>query len=434
MTAGTPGVLRVAAAVTAVLVAGACSTESPSSHVPTPAPVPTASASASTPPDNEVVVEFDPAAQLYGGGGYLAALTRPAAGATVSVVDAATGSSISGGPHVVPLDTSCGLAVVSRPNRAPLVLGMERTSTPSRGVERGSSTQNLVGLDGATLTEEWTAPVVTEPDDGFADTPNTSCAGGRPGLDSAFRATSDGRAALVTYARPRVVVDLGTGAARPVPDAVAVLDRWLAVGRGSSPDKVDTPAAVDLIDPVTSTVAGTTADPAVVDPLIARTFGAADLHAAVASSAGVVVLDVAGPPGAAANDSGLAAFSLPGLQRLWKLDRPASAGVSVFVDGRGEAVTFDDSATPAFSAEAAAVSLTSGKPLWHVDGTAVCSAGGALVTVAANRQLAFLRSADGSQIDYDADQRECPDRVGDVLLLTEQGRATFRLVRVSGPV
>lgn len=433
---------RIAAALlcgTVLVTTAACGGGSPrvatppdSVGVPTPpATSPTSAESVAPGVSLGGVLVDDISAAVYGGTRFIATLANSSDGSIVQILDANTGMPVSGPPRTIPVDWSCGLAVVAPTTGSARVVGMRQFLTPSRGIEQGNVVQTLVAFDVETLQEAWTAVVATDPDDGYAVSENLSCVGDRAGLEQVFRQTSDARAGLVTFGDEPVVVDLVSGAATPVPDAVAVLSKWLLVGEGSNPRQIDTPATIALVDPLTFAWEGATDDPAVIKELNARTFGAANLQAAVSSDHSIVVLDV-NPPNMAASQSGLTAYRLPGLERIWSLDRSESFGVSIFLEDRGTAVTFADQATADTSRYGQAVSLLTGMPVWSIENSSLCSVAGSVVTVTANRQLAFLDAADGTQLAFDPTVRECPRALGDTLVVQNSSSPTVSILRVGG--
>ena len=180
------------------------------------------------------------------------------------------------------------------------------------------------------------------------------------------------------------------------------------------------PEQVDLIDPSAGSVVGSSRDPGVADELSARTFNAVDTHVAVSADSSTAVLYVP-VPDSPTFASGLAAFSLPNLAKQWHLDQERSVNTAVFV-GDGAATTFDDVGTPAFGSAAGAVDLATGDALWNVAGSALCTVSGSVAVLVINDQLVFVSTADGRQIYYEPTIDECPERVGDVLVVEAPGR------------
>jgi hypothetical protein len=365
----------------------------------------------------EALPSIEQGGRPYGGDSYLAVLHGETGASTITTIDTATGAVVSG-PSVVDLDWSCGLAVVTPDSGVPLVIAQRSVPTPSQGVERGGYAARLVALDVTSLRERWTADVATVPDDGYNTGTYGSCLGDHSGLDVTFRATSDGRAALVRYLRDSpVVVDLETGAERPAPEAVRVLDKWIVLAMGTAPRKIDLPSRAELRDPLTDAAVGATDDVDLARELAQGT-------TSVAPSGATVVVNLSDVNGTR-NDAGLAGFTLPELHQRWALKRAQHWDSAVFVDEDGRAAGYFENPVGQGHTEGAALRFADGQPAWTQRFTAVCAVTASVVTVLANRQLAFLNAADGSQITYSDQVTECPPQLGNDLLIANGRDSTL---------
>lgn len=389
----------------------------PTTSVGTPLSTPTAATAPVAPvgvAPGDVLLNVTPSTSTFGSDGYFAILERLTGdGAEFSVHDARTGRAVGPAAARLPTHPSCRLAAVTTEDGAARVLGMRQVVTEPAGLTAGAVTQQIVGIDPIGVRELWTADVSTVPNTTEFSAVDSSCAAGAGDMQHSFESTPDGRFGRSRFGDPPVVVDLWNGSTTPVPDALAVLGRWIVVGRYS--DGASVPEQVDLVDPATGSVVGGSRDPAVADELSARTFGAVDTHVSVSSDGRHAVLYVR-TPDTAAFSYGLAAFSLPDLTRRWQIDAESSSDVAVFI-GDDDATTFDDMGTPAFRSAAGAVDLDTGEQLWRLTGTTLCSVSGSVVSLIANQQLVFVSTAGGRRIDFDPAITECPERVGDVLVV-----------------
>jgi hypothetical protein len=208
----------------------------------------------------------------------------------LTTYDQLTGARLAVAGPGMPEILECGIDVVARPDRSSVVLTRYDTETPADGVQLGTRQAHLTARDGRTLQPLWDVVLHTGDSNDQQLLNDTQCSGSTP----SFFPTADGRFVLNRSFDVSRVIDLTTGAVRPVPYAVNVVgnDVVVAVPPPQEPG-VDTP--VDQTGPSTFDAV--------------RLVAASDLHVAstVTDQSIVHALATVGAPGRA----NLAGFVTP---------------------------------------------------------------------------------------------------------------------------
>lgn len=249
------GVIAAAVVVTLIVVGVtvAALRSGPAGTGPVAAPLPTTSPSAPSAPTPSAVpvggillqLTAAPSTASISADGSIVGVLDDVSGAAgqrtveLTTYDQTTGAQLAVAGPGMPEILECGVGVVARPDGTSVVLTRYDTETAANGVQLGSRQAHLTARDGRSLRPLWDVVLHAGDSNDSQLINDTVC--NSTSIPS-YQATADGRYVLNRSFDVSRLIDLATGAVRPVPFAVNVVGNDVVVAV-PPPDDGGTPPA-----------------------------------------------------------------------------------------------------------------------------------------------------------------------------------------------